>query len=170
MNCINIKPNITHYALAKLEKAGKLTCIVTQNIDGLHQKAGSKNVAELHGSIYKNYCMKCKKSFSAAEVFESESVPKCECSGIIKPDVVLYGEGLKSNTCNNSIEAIKNADMLIVGGTSLAVYPACSYLDYFKGKNLVIINRDEVEYDCNPTLVIKSSLGEVFKEIIKDYE
>ena len=170
MNCINIKPNITHYALAKLEKAGKLTCIVTQNIDGLHQKAGSKNVAELHGSIYKNYCMKCKKSFSAAEVFESESVPKCECSGIIKPDVVLYGEGLKANTCNNAIEAIKNADMLIVGGTSLAVYPACSYLDYFKGKNLVIINRDEVEYDCNPTLVIKSSLGEVFKEIIKDYE
>lgn len=170
MNCMGVKPNITHYALAKLEEVGKLTCIVTQNIDGLHQKAGSKNVAELHGSIYKNYCMKCKKSFSAVEVFGSESVPKCECSGIIKPDVVLYGEGLKANTCNNAIEAIKNADMLIVGGTSLAVYPACSYLDYFKGKNLVIINRDEVEYDCNPTLVIKSSLGEVFKEIIKDYE
>ena len=170
MNCVNVKPNITHYALAKLEEVGKLTCIVTQNIDGLHQKAGSKNVAELHGSIYKNYCMKCKKSFSAVEVFESKAVPKCECSGIIKPDVVLYGEGLKTNTCYNAIEAIKNADMLIVGGTSLAVYPACSYIDYFKGKNLVIINKDEVEYDCSPTLVIKSSLGDVFEEVIKDYE
>lgn len=170
MNCINVEPNITHYALAKLEEIGKLKCIVTQNIDGLHQKAGSKNVAELHGSIHRNYCRKCKRMFDAEYVFSSDSVPKCKCGGIVKPDVVLYGEGLNANTLNNAYKSIEECDLLIVGGTSLTVSPACHMVDHFFGENLVIINKDETDFDYKASLVINESLGSVFKEIIKDYE
>lgn len=170
MNTLDIEPNITHYALAKLEEIGKLRTIITQNIDGLHQKAGSKNVAELHGSINRNYCMKCKKRYDAKYVFESNGVPKCECSGIIKPDVVLYNEFLKDSTVQNATKAIENCDLLIVAGTSLTVYPASSYLEKFNGKNLVIINRDVTDYDTRATLVINESLGTVFTKILKDYE
>jgi len=169
MNCLDAKPNITHNALAKLEKIGKISCIVTQNIDGLHQKAGSKNVAELHGSVYRNYCTKCKKKYDAKYVFESNGIAKCDCGGYIKPDVVLYGEFLKDATINNVKEAIKECDLLIVGGTSLSVYPASNFVT-FNNKNVVIINRDETDYDDKATLVINESLGKVFTEIMKDYE
>jgi len=170
MNSLDVKPNVTHIALAKLEEIGKLKCVITQNIDGLHQKAGAKNVAELHGTILRNYCMRCKKRFDAEYVFDSKDVPKCECGGTIKPDVVLYNEFLKDNVVQNAIDAIKNCDLLIVGGTSLTVYPATSYVENFNGKNLVIINRDKTDYDDKAELVINESLGDVFKEILKDYE
>jgi len=170
MNLLDAKPNITHYALAKLEEAGKLSLVATQNIDGLHQKAGSRNVAELHGSIYRNYCRKCKKKYDAKYVFGSTNIPKCECGGYIKPDVVLYGEFLKDSTVRNVKMAIKECDLLIVGGTSLLVHPACFYVDNFKNGNLVIINKDKTDYDDKATLVINESLGKVFAEIIKDYE
>jgi len=169
MNCLDANPNITHYALAKLEEIGKITCVITQNIDGLHQKAGSKNVAELHGSIYRNYCTKCKKKYEAKYVFESDNIPKCECGGVIKPDVVLYGEFLKDATVRNIKEAIKECDLLIVGGTSLSVYPAAFFVE-FNTKNVVIINRDETDYDDKATLVINDSLGNVFAEIMKEYK
>lgn len=170
MNTLTVKPNITHKTLAKLEQIGKLKCIITQNIDGLHQKAGSKNVAELHGSIHRNYCMKCKRLFDSKDVFNSAATPKCECGGTIKPDVVLYGESLNVYTCRKAIEAIENADLLIVAGTSLTVYPANSYLNCFNGSNLVIINKEETNYDSKADLVINESLGIVFEEIMKDYE
>ena len=169
MNCLDVKPNVTHYALAKLEEIGKLKCVITQNIDGLHQKAGSKNVAELHGSVLRNYCMKCRKKYEAKYIFDSESIPKCECGSVIKPDVVLYGEGLNKATFNNAQIAIQNSDLLIVGGTSLTVFPACQMVEEYKGKNLVIINKDETSYNDMATLVINDSLGKVFKEILKEY-
>lgn len=165
MNSLKIEPNITHKKLAELEKEGKIKAVVTQNIDGLHQKAGSKNVFELHGSIYRNYCMKCHKFYSAEYVFNSKDIPRCNCGGIIKPDVVLYEEGLDENTYNNAIISIQNADMLIVGGTSLTVYPASGLINYFRGNNLVLINRDTTPFDNVADLVINESLGKVFNEL-----
>lgn len=165
MNCLKYEPNITHYKLSKLEKQGKLKAVVTQNIDGLHQKAGSKNVFELHGSVLRNYCMRCGKFYSAEKVFNSEDVPRCTCGGIIKPDVVLYEEGLDNDTWDGAVDAIKNADTLIVGGTSLTVYPASGLINYFRGKNLVLINKGATSFNYMANLVIDDSLGKVFKEI-----
>lgn len=163
MNSLKYEPNITHIKLAQLESCGKLKAIITQNIDGLHQKAGSKNVYELHGSVLRNYCMKCHKFYTAEYIFNNIGIPKCSCGGIIKPDVVLYGENLNETTLANSILSIKNADLLIVAGTSLTVYPASGLINYFKGKNLVLINRDSTPFDNMADLVINESLGEVFK-------
>lgn len=165
MNSLKYKPNITHRKLAELERVGKLKAVVTQNIDGLHQKAGSKKVFELHGSIYKNHCMKCHKFYSAEYVFDSKGIPRCTCGGIIKPNVVLYEEGLDENTYNNAIISIQNADMLIVGGTSLTVYPASGLINYFRGNNLVLINRDTTPFDNVADLVINESLGKVFEKL-----
>ena len=166
MNSLKYEPNITHIKLAKLENDGKLKAVVTQNIDGLHQKAGSKKVFELHGSIFRNYCMKCHKFYDAQEVFGSSNIPKCSCGGIIKPDVVLYEEGLDSETIKNAVKAIKDADMLIVAGTSLTVYPASGLINYYKGNKLVLINKDSTPYDNIANLVINNSLGQVFSKII----
>lgn len=163
MNSLKYEPNITHIKLAQLEKNDKLKSIITQNIDGLHQKAGSKNVYELHGSVLRNYCIKCHKFYTAEYIFNNIGIPKCSCGGIIKPDVVLYEENLNETTLANSILAIKNADLLIVAGTSLTVYPASGLINYFKGKNLVLINRDSTPFDNIADLVINESLGEVFK-------
>ncbi len=166
MNCIDFKPNITHKYLAKLEENGKLLAIITQNIDGLHQKAGSKNVIELHGTIYENYCMKCKKSFMAEDIFYSKSiVPKCECGGIIKPKVVLYGEPL-GNAFDEAESVISKADLLIIGGTSLSVYPAANLIYSYYGKNVVLINK-EINAERHMTnLFIQDSLGNVFKQLV----
>ncbi|MBR0491876.1 MAG: NAD-dependent protein deacylase [Clostridia bacterium] len=165
MNALEYEPNITHIKLAELENKGKLKAVVTQNIDGLHQKAGSKTVYELHGSILRNYCMECNKFYNAEFIFNCSGVPKCDCGGIIKPDVVLYQEGLNDETIRNSVNAIANADLLIVAGTSLTVQPASSLIHYFRGKNLVLINRDSTPYDNIANLVINDSLGKVFKEL-----
>lgn len=168
MNSLDIEPNITHKFLKKLEDCGKLSAIVTQNIDGLHQKAGSKTVYEIHGSTYRNYCIDCDKSYDAEYVFNSDGVPKCECGGIIKPDVVLYGEMLPE--CYNLAQyAISKADMLIVAGTSLTVEPAAGLVRLFQGKHLVIINRDSTNYDRYAELVINDSLKNVISKLkIKD--
>ena len=165
MNSLKYEPNITHIKLSELEKKGKLKAVVTQNIDGLHQKAGSNVVYELHGSVLRNYCMKCKKAYDAKYVFNSKDIPLCDCGGIIKPDVVLYGEMLDDNIVSKSVDAIKRADVLIIGGTSLTVYPASSLIYYFKGKKLVLINRDSTQMDSMADLVINDSLGNVFKYI-----
>lgn len=165
MNSLKYEPNITHTKLAELESKGKLKAIVTQNIDGLHQSAGSKNVYELHGSVLRNYCMNCNKFYDAEYVFNSDGVPKCSCGGIIKPDVVLYEEGLDDSIITNSILAIQNADMLIVGGTSLMVQPAASLINYFRGNHLVLINKDATPYDKRAQLVINEGLGKVFDKI-----
>ena len=165
MNSLKYEPNVTHFKLAELEKQGKLKAIITQNIDGLHQKAGSKNVYELHGSVLRNYCMKCHKFYDAEYVFNSSGIPKCSCGGIVKPDIVLYEEGLDENTLESSILAIRNADLLIVAGTSLTVYPASGLIKYFRGKNLVLINRDVTPFDNRADLVINESLGKVFEVI-----
>lgn len=165
MNPTGFKPNIVHKVLTDLEKAGKLKAIVTQNIDGFHQDAGSKNVLELHGSVRRNYCMKCSKFYDEKKVFESSSIPYCDCGGMIKPDVVLYEEPLNNDIVNRSIKAISEADTLIVGGTSLVVYPAASFIHYFRGKNLIIINNDNTPMDNQATLVIQKPLGEVFTKI-----
>ena len=142
MMFLDAKPNKAHLKLAELEAAGKLTAVITQNIDGLHQAAGSKNVLELHGSIHRNYCMRCQKQYSARFVKESKGIPTCDCGGTIRPDVVLYEEGLDNQIIQKSIRAISEADMLIIGGTSLVVYPAAGFIDYFHGKYLVLINKD----------------------------
>lgn len=165
MNSLKYEPNVTHIKLAELEKEGKLKAVVTQNIDGLHQKAGSKNVYELHGSVLRNYCMKCHKFYDAEYMFNSSGVPKCSCGGIIKPDVVLYEESLNEETLEKSVYAIAHADLLIVAGTSLTVYPASGLINYFRGKNLVLINRDTTPFDNRADLVINESLGKVFEEI-----
>ena len=165
MNCLKYEPNITHIKLAELENRSKLKAVITQNIDGLHQKAGSKTVYELHGSVLRNYCMSCNKFYGAEYVFNSDDIPKCSCGGIIKPDVVLYQEGLDDNTITKSILAIQNADLLIVAGTSLTVWPASGLINYFQGRNLVLINRDATPYDNKADLVINDSLGKVFNEI-----
>lgn len=163
MNSLNYQPNITHKRLVELEKAGKLKAIVTQNIDGLHGKAGSKNVFELHGSILRNYCMKCNTFYDVKYVFESKDIPICKCGGIVKPDVILYEEALNESTLENAIQMIGNADVLIVAGTSLRVYPASGLIRYFRGKHLVLINKEETLYDHLADLVIHESLGNVFK-------
>lgn len=161
-----VEPNPAHYTLARLEKEGKLKAIITQNIDGLHQKAGSKNVLELHGSVYRNYCEICKKEYDLNFILESEGIPHCTCGGIIKPDVILYEEALDMNILNKSVEYIMSADTLIVGGTSLVVYPAAGLINYFKGKNLVLINKSQTDYDNLATLVINEAIGETLAKII----
>ncbi|MGN0474438.1 MAG: NAD-dependent protein deacylase [Acutalibacteraceae bacterium] len=165
LNSLKYEPNITHIKLAELEKSGKLKAVITQNIDGLHQKAGSRNVFELHGSVLRNYCAKCGRFYGAEAVFEGSGVPKCECGGVIKPDVVLYEEPLNNDVVEKSIAAIAAADLMIVAGTSLTVYPASGLINYFRGKNLVLINRDATPYDGAADLVINESLGKVFAEI-----
>ena len=165
MMFLDAKPNPAHYKLAELEAAGKLTAVITQNIDGLHQAAGSKNVLELHGSIHRNYCMRCGKKYDAAYVKNSDGIPKCECGGTIRPDVVLYEEGLDSVIIQKSISAIANADMLIIGGTSLVVYPAAGFIDYFRGKNLVVINKNTTAREVGASLTIHELIGEVLSKI-----
>lgn len=162
---LGFEPNITHWTLARWEEEGKLSAVVTQNIDGLHQKAGSKQVFELHGSVLRNYCSRCGKFFSAEFVRDASDVPLCSCGGIVKPDVVLYEEGLDADTLDGAIDAIQNADLLIVAGTSLTVYPAAGLIRYFKGDHLVLINRDPTPYDHIADLVIHDSLGNVFREL-----
>lgn len=165
LNCLNVKPNIVHKFFSELEKKGKMSAIVTQNIDGLHTKAGSTNVYELHGTIYKNHCIRCKKEYDAEYVFNSKGVPICKCGGIIKPDVVLYGEQLPEDDCQNAIYSIANADTLIVAGSSLTVYPASGMLNYFRGKNFVILNRDKTDFDNMATLVIHDDLRNIFDKL-----
>ncbi|WP_010241206.1 NAD-dependent protein deacylase [Clostridium arbusti] len=162
------KPNPAHYALAELEKIGKIKAVITQNIDGLHQMAGSKKVLELHGSIHRNYCTKCKKFFDLDYILNSKTtIPKCDvCGETIKPDVVLYEEGLNIDIINESVEFISNADVLIVGGTSLVVYPAAGLIDYFKGKKLILINKASTPYDVKADLVINDSIGKVLKNTL----
>lgn len=162
---LDAKPNDAHYALAKLEAEGKLKAIITQNIDGLHQLAGSKNVIELHGSVHRNYCRKCNAFYDANYVKNSKDITKCQCGGIIKPDVVLYEEGLNDNCVVNAIDYIRNAEILIVGGTSLSVYPAASFVNYFRGNKLVFINKSSTPYDRKAALVIDQPIGEVFKKV-----
>ncbi len=162
----NVKPNKAHTALAKLEEKGKLRAVVTQNIDGLHQMAGSKNVLELHGSILRNYCMKCGKFYDLDYVEKSPGVPKCVCGGIVKPDVVLYEEMLDDDTIRKSVKFISGADTLIIGGTSLNVYPAAGFINYFNGKHLVIINKASTAADKNAELVINEPIGEVLGRLV----
>lgn len=160
------KPNNAHYGLAKLEKEGKLKAVITQNIDDLHQKAGSKNVLELHGTLYKNYCMKCGKNFDLDYVTKDYGITLCDkCGGVVRPDVVLYEEGLDQDVIRNSVKYISEADVLIVGGTSLAVYPAAGLIDYFRGNKLVLINKSVTPYDKKADFIINENIGEVFKEI-----
>ena len=159
---LGFEPNITHLVLAKLEQEGKLSAVITQNIDGLHQKAGSRTVFELHGSVHRNYCTKCGTFYDAQFIKDSADVPLCTCGGVIKPDVVLYEEQLNPNTLDSSIDAIASADMLIIAGTSLTVYPAAGLVRYYRGNKLVLINKDETPYDYKANLVIHSRLGDVF--------
>lgn len=165
MLCLTAKPNAAHRKLAELERAGKLTAVVTQNIDGLHQTAGSKTVYELHGSVHRNYCRRCHKLYDAEFILNSTGIPTCTCGGTVKPDVVLYEEGLNQRTLYGAVEAIERADMLIIGGTSLAVYPAASLIDYYGGDRLVLINRTSTPQDRNANLVIQGSIGEVLDKI-----
>ena len=170
MDTRNIEPNITHKVLSKLEEVGKLKAIVTQNIDGLHQKAGSKRVYEIHGTTHRNYCSKCKMEYHSDFLFNTkELIPKCECSGLIRPDVTLYGENLPDKAVNNAINAISNADMLIIAGTSLQVYPAANFIYDFHGEHLVVINKEELKVMLNKDthLFICESMGKVFEEINK---
>ena len=165
MMYLDAKPNPAHLKLAELEMAGRLLAVVTQNIDRLHQQAGSKKVYELHGSIHRNYCMKCGKFYDADFIKNSEGVPHCECGGIVKPDVVLYEEGLDQNVTQRAVMAISMADTLIIGGTSLVVYPAAGFVDYFHGKHLVVINKSETEKNVNAELTINAPIGEIMKGI-----
>lgn len=160
------KPNPAHYALARLEQQGKLTAVVTQNIDELHQRAGSRNVLELHGSVYRNHCMECGKSWPVEAVLEADGVPRCTCSGVIKPDVILYGEGLDSATLTAAVEAIAAADMLLIGGTQLSVYPAAGLVDYFHGRDLAVINLSATPRDAQAALTIRRPIGEVLAEVV----
>lgn len=166
----NAKPNKAHIALAELEKCGKLKAIITQNIDGLHQMAGSKNVFELHGSVHRNYCENCRKFYNLDDILNLDGiVPHCEeCGSIVKPDVVLYEEALDDEVVNKAISAISKADLLIIGGTSLVVYPAAGFINYFKGKNIVVINKDNIKLNKNNVLEINESIGEVLNKSILD--
>lgn len=166
MICLTARPNAAHRKLAELEAAGRLSAVVTQNIDGLHQMAGSKNVLELHGSVHRNYCQKCHKCYSAEEILNSTGIPRCSCGGLIKPDVVLYEEQLDSRTIDESLRYISDADMLIIAGTSLTVYPAASLIRYFRGSYLVLINRDPTPMDNRTSLTIHGKVGEVLGQII----
>ncbi len=165
MMVLDAKPNPAHKKLAQLEAAGKLKAVITQNIDGLHQAAGSKQVYELHGSIHRNYCMKCGKFYDAVYVKEAQGVPRCTCGGIIKPDVVLYEEALDTMTMEKSVRAIADADTLIIGGTSLVVYPAAGFIDYFRGKHLVVINKSETAKSVRAELTIPAPIGEILNQI-----
>ena len=162
---LDAKPNSAHIKLAQLEKEGKLKAVITQNIDGLHQQAGSKNVLELHGSVHRNYCMKCGKFYDVNFIVNSRGIPKCSCGGIIKPDVVLYEESLDSDTIEKSVEFIEKADVLIVGGTSLVVYPAAGLINYFNGSKLILINKTSTQMDRKADLVINDSIGKVFEDL-----
>ena len=159
------EPNITHKVLAKWEAEGKLSAVVTQNIDGLHQKAGNRAVYELHGSVLRNYCTRCRKFHSAEFVKNSPGIPRCDCGGIVKPDVVLYEEGLDQDTIEKSVMAIRGADLMIVAGTSLTVYPAAGLIRYYRGTRLVLINRDATPYDRYANLVFHDSLGNIFSQL-----
>ena len=163
---LGYEPNITHQALAQWEQEGRLHAVVTQNIDGLHQKAGCRRVYELHGSVSRNYCLRCGKRYPAEFIRDSSGIPTCSCGGMVRPDVVLYEEGLDSNTLDRSIQAISDADLLIVAGTSLTVYPAAGLLRYYLGDRLVLINRDVTPYDARANLVFHCSLGEIFSQLI----
>jgi len=165
MICTWAKPNAAHLKLAELERAGKLKAVVTQNIDGLHQAAGSQVVYELHGSVLRNYCLKCGKTYGVEFILESEGVPRCACGGIVRPDVVLYEEALDQEQIEGAVLAISRADTLIIGGTSLTVYPAAGFINYFRGKNLVLINRDPTPFDHRATLVLHEKVGEVLGSI-----
>lgn len=167
MDTRNIEPNMAHKVLAKLEEQGKLKAVITQNIDGLHQKAGSKTVYEIHGSALRNYCSSCGKKYDRDYIFDSkEEIPRCECGGMIRPDIVLYEEGLPDDAVSGAINALSNADLLIIGGTSLTVYPAASFINYFRGKYLVVINRDQLRIrGVENTLIINDKIGEVFSQI-----
>ena len=167
MLCLDAEPNAAHRKLAELEQAGKLKAVVTQNIDGLHQKAGSKIVYELHGSIHRNYCLRCHKFYPAEFIKASEGIPYCSCGGVIKPDVVLYEESLDSKTIEDAVTAIAHADTLIIGGTSLVVYPAAGFIDYFRGKHLVLINKAETGRAVRAELSIQAPIGEILAEINK---
>lgn len=162
---LEVEPNITHYTLAKWEQEGRLRAVVTQNIDGLHQKAGSKRVYELHGSILRNYCTRCGKFYPAEFVKNAPGIPRCDCGGIVKPDVVLYEEGLNQKVVEGALEAICQADLLLVAGTSLTVYPAAGFLRYYAGNRLVLINRDPTPYDDRANLVFHDSLGAVLGKL-----
>lgn len=161
------KPNAAHLALAKLEEMGKLKAVITQNIDGLHQAAGSKTVYELHGSVHRNHCESCGKFYGFDDIYNMKGVPKCKCGGTIKPDVVLYEEGLDQATIQHSVEAIRAADVLIIGGTSLAVYPAAGLVDYYRGNKLVLINKSKTQKDQRADLVINEPIGEVFRQVVE---
>lgn len=162
---LGFEPNVTHKVLARWETEGKLAAVVTQNIDGLHQKAGSKRVYELHGSVLRNYCTRCRKFYPAEYIRDARGVPKCSCGGTVKPDVVLYEESLDQDTIEKSVMVIRNADLLIVAGTSLTVYPAAGLINYYRGNRLVLINRDETPYDSQADLVFHESLGNIFGEL-----
>lgn len=164
--CEGAKPNEAHKKLAELEHKGKLKAVITQNIDGLHQTASSKCVYELHGSTLRNYCQDCSKFFPISYIEESKDIPRCECGGIIKPDVVLYEEGLDTEVMNGAIEKIRAADVLIIGGTSLAVYPAAGLINYYKGSKLVLINKSATPMDQNADLLIQGSIGKILEQII----
>ena len=163
---LNAEPNAAHIAAAKLEQQGKLRAVVTQNIDGLHQAAGSKTVYELHGSVHRNFCMECGRFYPVEAVVNSTGIPRCDCGGVIKPDVVLYEESLDSDTLEKSVDAIQNAEVLIVGGTSLSVYPAAGLIRYFRGNQLVLINKTPTPYDREADLVISGSIGEVMGSLV----
>ena len=165
MLALDAEPNAAHKKLAEWESQGKCRAVVTQNIDGLHQKAGSKEVLELHGSVLRNYCMRCRKPYDVRDIAAGTGVPKCTCGGIIKPDVVLYEESLDSYTINKSVEYIRNADILIIGGTSLAVYPAAGLIDYYCGDKLVLVNKSETPADRRANLVIHAPIGQVFSQL-----
>ncbi|MCR5703434.1 MAG: NAD-dependent protein deacylase [Eubacterium sp.] len=163
----DVKPNAAHLALAKLEEMGKLKAVITQNIDGLHQMAGSKEVYELHGTVHKNYCETCHKFYSLDDIMKMDGVPICECGGFIKPDVVLYEEGLNQTTIQKAVHAIATADVLIIGGTSLAVYPAAGLINYYQGNQLVLINKSATPKDSRANLVIRDAIGEVFRQVVE---
>lgn len=165
MLCLTAKPNKAHLKLAQWEAEGKLKAVVTQNIDGLHQAAGSKKVLELHGSVHRNYCERCHKLYDAEYILHSEGIPRCECGGTIKPDVVLYEEGLDNQTLSEAVACISAADVLIIGGTSLAVYPAAGLIDYYRGNKLVLVNKTATPRDKMADLVIQGSIGEIFEQI-----
>ncbi len=165
MLCLDAKPNAAHTKLAQWEQEGKLKAVVTQNIDGLHQAAGSKVVLELHGSVLRNYCERCGASYDAEYILQSEGVPACTCGGSIKPDVVLYEEGLDQKTLSDAVHYIIGADVLIVGGTSLAVYPAAGLLDYYRGKKLVLVNKTPTPRDSIADLIVQGSIGEIFSQL-----
>nr|WP_297279379.1 NAD-dependent protein deacylase [uncultured Butyricicoccus sp.] len=165
MLCLSAKPNAAHRKLAEWEARGKLRAVITQNIDGLHQMAGSREVLELHGSVHRNYCMRCHKPYSVEEIAQGQGVPHCTCGGIIKPDVVLYEESLDQHTLDRSLQAIQNADVLIIGGTSLVVYPAASLIHYYRGHKLVLVNKTETPADSKADLVIHGAIGEIFSQL-----